>query len=101
MAIQINSMSDLRIRLREERMRLGLGQDQIPGLGRTTVIAFENGTVGGARMDTVFAILSALGGRISLELGAPVQDLVWAEEDGIDLGGQQAGDDDIDLPEPG
>jgi len=91
MAIQINSIADLRILLREERMRQGIGQDQIPGLGRTTVLGFENGK-GDARMETLFAIMQALGVRITIDFDQMPQSL--DVDDDLDLGLSQAGSDD-------
>lgn len=95
MAIQINSIADLRIQLREERLRQRLDQDKIPGLARTTVSGFENGSTGGARLETVFAIMQALGVKLSMDLGQA--SLTQAVVDELDLGGQSGADDDIDL----
>lgn len=97
MAIPINSMSDLRIHLREERIRQGIDQDQIPGLGRTTVLSFENGK-GDVTMNTVMTMLSALGGRLELDFDAPSRDVLPRD---LDIHVGLASDDDIDLPEPG
>jgi transcriptional regulator with XRE-family HTH domain len=96
MTLQINSIADLRIHLREERLRQGLGQDQIPGLGRTTVLAFENGK-GDARMETVFAIMTALGAGLTLEFAQPALDHRTDDAPGQGPATASNEDDDIDL----
>lgn len=90
MSIQINSQNDLRLLLREERLRQGLGQAEIPGVGRTTVLAFENGK-GDIRMETLFSIIKGLGVGLTLDLGHNEPELAPgaspSDDDDIDLGG--------------
>lgn len=86
MKYPIHSAADLRICLREKRRILGIGQDEIPGVGRTTVVAFENGH-GDPKLETAFAIINALGCKLEIDLDLPsLSDIVDLNEE-IDLEG--------------
>jgi transcriptional regulator with XRE-family HTH domain len=90
--MEIDDLDELRVIVREERMRQGIRQSDFPGLSRKTVNAFENGA-SAVEGQTLFAMLRRLDLRMTVTPGSPGATPARTMDDDEQL----IADDDIDL----